>query len=736
MTILLDRLVTSYYCEKMEIDFTDFINNDKAEKNNANRLFPISECKDKEGCYKKYKESYLKGELKEPKNNDDRIIKILFDKLFENTYNNLLKKYLKEGQRPLFLFPTLNSDPNGEVYFNKVQLDKVTLPDKTIIDMKEKYKDYFAFIPIFSEYTETKEEFSEKIETAIIQLKERVIDKQNTEEAQRKDQTAKPLTYTNIVIMLNNDEENSFFTSMYNKELKKEKKDILNSKIKEFTNRTSIGKQNLRTVNKPESIKGVTINYFKSELKKTGDVLKSTTIDRDYEQIVTGLITQVNEAYKRVVDKKYLSLLTSDEQSSYLRIFYRVNLDKEINYNEIKPGNEYLYQLNNLTIDSFDKKLSSMDVKDCKTYIGFLNIVPGFKTRYTFQLHNLNTKAYCKDNKDPELTVIDKENEEEVSEEKYVKIQLDIKFNGNVIEVETLGKVKSKGILSYYKDLHIYEKYRWFKFNDLDGSLSTETKINIYEDTLFDKESLIKFLTSKNTYNSNTRLALEFLKINIDKKQLLEYTSYIYTNLYKTHIYKNSIFGLSEDAFKEKCKKEIMEILFQPNELIYFGGGVRAKETKTDIRKNYKIVSYNYIQTDKLEEGRFDKGFVNNQVTINNVVLKKITDHFNNKVFSKSNEPEFKYCNLHILKNCEFLKEKIQKNESRAIVIVDITKDNVDVKNLKKASDCKRLRQTIKRQYYELLNPMAAYNPFKAFRGGRKSKKRPGIKRSTRSKRR
>ena len=91
---------------------------------------------------------------------------------------------------------------------------------------------------------------------------------------------------------------------------------------------------------------------------------------------------------------------------------------------------------------------------------------------------------------------------------------------------------------------------------------------------------------------------------------------------------------------------------------------------------------------------------------------------------------------MHILKNCEFLKEKIQKNESRAIVIVDITKDNVDVKNLKKASDCKRLRQTIKRQYYELLNPMAAYNPFKAFRGGRKSKKRPGIKRSTRSKRR
>jgi hypothetical protein len=128
-----------------------------------------------------------------------------------------------------------------------------------------------------------------------------------------------------------------------------------------------------------------------------------------------------------------------------------------------------------------------------------------------------------------------------------------------------------------------------------------------------------------------------------------------------------------------------MEILFQPNELIYFGGGVRAKETKTDIRKNYKIVSYNYIPIDKLSEGKFEIDTDKNQVKFGTNLVKKITDHFNNKIFSKSNEPEFKYCNLHTLKNCEFLKEKIQKNEVRAIVILDITKDNVDVKNFKNA---------------------------------------------------
>jgi hypothetical protein len=729
MTIVVDRFITSYYSEKMEIDFTEFINHENSQKYKDNRSVSLESCRDKEGCYKKYKDAYLnKGEkiLSDSQINDERVIKILFDKLFENTYNNLLKKYLSEGKRPLFLFPTLDSDPTGDFYFNKTPLiDKVILPDKKEIDVKANYRDYFSFIPVFSDYTESKEEFSEKVEIAMVQIKQLIVDKQNIEEAQRKETSSKPKTYTNIVIILNNDKENSFFTSMYNKELKKEKREILNAKIKEFTDRSSIGRQSItRASVKQESVKGVTISYFKTELKKivSGDPPKGITVDRDFEQRITELIAQVNEAYKKVVDKKYVSLLTSDEQAAYLRIFYRVNLDKEIMYNEIKPGNEYLYKLTNLKVDTFDKKLLGMKVV-CKEYIGFLNVVPGFKSRFTFQMHNINTKAHCSNS--GEFQLVDKEDEnddEEVSEEKYVKIQLDIKFRNGNIEVMTTGKIKNKGYLSFYKDLHIYEKYRWFKFNDLDGALTAETKINIYEDTLFDKKSLIDFLKSKGTYNANTRLAVEFLKMNIDRKQLLEYTSYIYTNLYKTHIYKKSIFGVSELAFKEKCKKELMEILFQPNELIYFGGGVRAKETKTDIRKNYKIVSYNYIPTDNLEDGTFDKTYGEDpkkpKITFKGVFVKKITDHFNNKAFSKSNEEEYKYCNLHTIKNCEFLKEKVQKNESRAIVILDITKDNVDVKNLKKSSDCKRLRQTIKREVHELFNPFARYNPLKMF-GGR-----------------
>ena len=122
MTIVVDRFITSYYSEKMEIDFTDFIKHDGAEKTKDKRTIPLESCSDKETCYNNYKKAYLSTEissnLSAPKTNDERVIKFLFEKLFENTYNNLLKKYLLEGKRPLFLFPTLDSDPAGDVYFN------------------------------------------------------------------------------------------------------------------------------------------------------------------------------------------------------------------------------------------------------------------------------------------------------------------------------------------------------------------------------------------------------------------------------------------------------------------------------------------------------------------------------------------------------------------------------------------------------------------------------------------
>jgi len=517
---------------------------------------------------------------------------------------------------------------------------------------------------------------------------------------------------------------------MYKKELKKEKKDILNAKINELINRSSIDKQNLKLLGiKKESIKELLPNYIKGELKKLDE-----KYNKDNEQNIIEFISKLNENYKRVTDKKYLALVTSDEQSSFLRIFYRVNLDKDINYNEVKPGNEYLYFFTpSKPIKAFNDKLKALtsnDNPDYKGYVGFLNIVTGYKTRFTFQMHNNITKDLYNKKEVKDIEIDEDKNEDDEdddSQEKYVKIQLDIKQKNGVIEAETIGRERQKGTIKFYKDLHIYEKYRWFKFNDLDGSLPSETKINIYEDTLFDKKSLINYLKYKEKYNDKMRLSIEFLKINTDKNLLLEYTSYIYTNLNKSHIYKKSMFGLSEDSFKEKCKKEIMNILFEPNDLIYIAGGVRAKETKTDIRKNYKIISYNYIPIDKLDTTNGLK--INPKNDLKN--YNKLNTHFYSKNYSKSAEEEYRYCDKHKIDNCQFFKETISRNESRAIVIIDITKENIDAKDLKKVTECKRLRQTIKREARDLFSSIKIYNPFAfPFRGGKHSLKR---KRKTKS---
>ena len=727
MTLFINRLITSYYCEKMEIDLSDILPKDK--------------CLDKKTCFEKYKGLYKKWsidkenpevkdgtqakdstQLKDsPEGREEQTVKIIFDKLYENSYTNLIKRYKKEKGRPLILLPVMENDLTGDNYFSKNKVDV------------ENYKDYFAFIPVFSENTETKEDFAEKIDIAILKIKEEISRRyQNDEDQRRSGRDFRPKSYTNLVIILNNDSENSFFTSMYKKELKKDKKDILNSKIKDLINRSTIEKQsiNLGSIKK-ESIKELLPNYIKSELKKIDD----KSYNKDYEQKVIEFISKLNENYKRVTDKKYLALVTSDEQSAFLRIFYRVNLSKDINYNEIKPGNEYLYFFNPARpIKVFNDKLKTLPTKNpnakvnpnYKGYVGLLNVVPGYKTRYTFQMHNNITKQLYEKEKDKEIEIDEDKNEDEEeddSQEKYVKIQLDIRNKNGYIEAETIGKDRQKGEVKFYKDLHIYEKYRWFKFNDLDGSLPPETKINIYEDTLFDAKSLIKYLKYKEKYYDKMRLAVEFLKINTDKNLLLEYTSYIYTNLNKTHVYKKSIFGLSEDSFKEKCKKEIMNILFQTNELIYFGGGVRSKETKINLTNNYKIISYNYIQLDKFDTKDSLKITVSDLKKYN-----KLNTHFYSKNFSKTEEEEYKYCQKHKIDNCEFFKETISPNESRAILIIDVTKDNVDAKDLKRVTDCKRLRQTIKREVRDLFSSIKIYNPIRGFpiTGGKRTKIRKG----------
>jgi len=307
-----------------------------------------------------------------------------------------------------------------------------------------------------------------------------------------------------------------------------------------------------------------------------------------------------------------------------------------------------------------------------------------------------------------------KQKKREERESKYISIQIDIKYKNGYIEAIQAGEDK-KGYVEFYKDLHIYESYKWFKFNDLDGRLTNETKINTYKNMMFDKDSLIKFLTYKKLYNAETKLPYEFLKINTDRALLLEYSGYIYSNL-KKNIYKKTMLGVSKETFNQNCKKAILEIIFPSNQLIYFGGGVRSKDDKKDTTNNYKIVSYQYFPIN------FKKVSINE-----NTELKTF---FDSGLYSKSGDEEFKYCKHHKFNECEIKKEKIKDNEDRAIVILDITRESGDIETFKRVANCKRLKQTIKREIRDIFKPVRMFMPFS---GGTKKRKRS---RRTRRKRR
>jgi hypothetical protein len=229
-------------------------------------------------------------------------------------------------------------------------------------------------------------------------------------------------------------------------------------------------------------------------------------------------------------------------------------------------------------------------------------------------------------------------------------------------------------------DLHIYEKYKWFQFNEIDGTLTPETNIKIYENILFDKTSLIAFLKEKKTYTDKSRLAVEFLKINQSNVLLTEYVDYILTKKKSTNVYESTLFSGTVKAFVEKNKKSILEILFETNEMIYMNP-TRTSQTKENIKKNYKIV--NCVQYPILYES-------------------DVTNHFEKLIYE---DKEKKYCKKRMCElKPEMIRDSGKTNTEYTIAIIDVTKDNVEVaSDLKSKANCKKLKRTLLKQLQPIL---------------------------------
>jgi hypothetical protein len=217
-------------------------------------------------------------------------------------------------------------------------------------------------------------------------------------------------------------------------------------------------------------------------------------------------------------------------------------------------------------------------------------------------------------------------------------------------------------------------------------------------------------MKTKKEYDSKKRVAVEFLKVNQNDSLLAEYVNYLYQKHSDSHFYKESFFTRSIDSFVEKTKQRIADLLFQSNELLYTTGQ-KSESSKSDIKKNYKMIGHQYFNVGRMKE--------KNKKGVQDYNTDEVAEYFKREIFDG---PEKNYCKRRI---CDIQlevkkKDTVSTNTDYSIVIVDITKENVEVvSELKERARCKRLRKTIRKGLKPWINAL-----FPRFYGGKLTRRK------------
>jgi hypothetical protein len=240
----------------------------------------------------------------------------------------------------------------------------------------------------------------------------------------------------------------------------------------------------------------------------------------------------------------------------------------------------------------------------------------------------------------------------------------------------------------------------------IDRSLPNTNDIYYYEDTIFDKKSLVAYLTSLKQYTEKTRLSYEFLRINNNIEERKKYADFIYDN-FNENINKD----LNNSKFVEKIKKNIVDIVFEKNGLIYIKNTNKQTEKVKEkaTSDNYKIINNKYVSI-----------MSNDYTNINN----EINAYLNITYNTEKEESYFKGNRDRSKKNDEIdqiTSTYVQPNKTGGFVVIQITKDVIgDGNKLLAAAECKQRSRRIKGRYSKMIS---------FFRGGKKTKKQ---KRKTR----
>ena len=695
---------------RQEVDSEKPHNTDQKEEKDEARKKEIKEAKEKA-----IKEAKEKAPIK--------VSKFLIESMFlDKIYGNNLLRLYQTHNNTVFLFPVYREKPNPirlkdqirDIYSNVVQ--QPTSTDFT----RDTKGNLYMFVPAFSEDEETNEEFTERMGIYLDRAFDFILE-QKPKQIPQVIEKQKPKLESIIYTV---DKDSKFFTDYYKKKISDTKGKLLNEKIEKFVQK--LGCRLLAPIDTLKKLtKEDTVKKYREQFGQLGDK------DKRRLKAFDPLIDDFIEFYKQSTDEEYRRMVSSRENQSIYKIFYRIhNTDNQDVYDEVKTGSTHVYEL-----------VYPEDVKkpNVLTYAyGYFNERKGETHQYIFKEYEgiSSQQKAIRDKKKPDKipkSEWDKEienlkkdvmnklydvHDDPQSEKKDLIIEVKKKGGRLVFKKASIDDFSNiyLGTIIPFKDLHIYERYKWFHFNELDGTLTAETKIKYYKNLRFDRDSMIDFLKSKNQYTDKTRVAVEFLRVNLDPTRLSEYAAFLITKKKSTHVYKDSTFGVKLPAFIEKTKKSIVDLLFKSNELLYTTGQKSTKE-KTDISKNYKIVGHQYYKVDPEVKGDFSDEEKAKKIEKRE---KSINPFFDRQIYDNS---ERDYCKK---KTCELLQEIKQNisNVEYGVAIVDVTKENIDVvSELKQKTKCKRLRKTLRRQ----LKPFADFL-LPRFYGG---KTRPFRTRST-----
>jgi len=668
----LQRYVSSVYCESIsDKDFMRELDDavKKIDKNESYTQQRVSYTEAYTPYVYKEKGDQPKDANKnadEKRNKENEATTYILDKLFFNLlFGNTIGNLFKRNSHTIVLFPVFKDTDSIKRLLPSIK--DIYSPILKLKNLKTEFilKDtnLYLFVPAFSDAEESMEEFTDDLSVYFTRAFEFILQQKQTITvggiAQIKDTKLDNIIYTL-------DKNKQIFTSYYNKKLSVEKSKALDSAVIKFVEKLGARLTNVKdpivSLTKEESIRKFKADGYGMYLPRLNPFFNLLELFLDY--------------YKKTNDREYLKLTASSDSQSFFKLYYRINNTDNVDvYDEIRPGSNYVYQMSELyNPDSLR--------------VGYFIEKEGLSNQYIFREYTGLTNALKKARGD--IRSIGREEVEAAEEEDSKDISIPKEF---VIETKKIGnriyfrRVTREGTgrfvgrIRQLMTLHIYEKYKWFKFNDMSGELTPETKIKFYKNLLFDKESVVDFLKELNQYNDKLSIGVEFLKINKDNRLLVQFVNYLYTKKKDTHVYnEDALFAGKQELFVEKTKKAIVDLIFQPNKLIYTTN-VHSGKKKEDITKNYKMISYEYFS-------------VKDDKDLNKHFEKVITE-----------DEEIKYCKK---SKCEDIRQEItDKNCEFGIVIVDITKENIDVvEDLKKRTKCKKLRKTIRRQMQPYIEKM------------------------------